>query len=76
MEMMAALFRDTKSFILGFTKDDIKIFLRALFMFLCCVFLYQCSSIIMDKSGNYDCRYVSQINDWICIDRTTGLTAK
>ena len=69
MDMIAALFRDTKSFLLGFNKADLKILLKAALIALLCVLLYQCKLFNEHAKETYDCKYVSQIDDWICINK-------
>jgi hypothetical protein len=73
MDMIAALFRDTKSFLLGFNKADLKILLKAALVALLCVLLYQCKLFNEHAKETYDCKYVSQIGDWVCIDKKNPL---
>ena len=69
MKMMAALFRDTKSFLASFNKADLKILLKAVLIALLCVLLYQCKLFNEHAKETYDCKYVSQIDDWLCVNK-------
>jgi hypothetical protein len=62
MEMMKALGRDTKSFMLGFNRRDIRTLLTVSLIVLGVV---SCADFwVADK---YDCQYSKKLDDWICV---------
>lgn len=69
MAAVEGLFRDTWSVLIGFKKQDFVRLLKAILLMLFCVLLYQCSLFREEAISTYDCKYVKQIDDWMCINK-------
>ncbi|MFU4390317.1 hypothetical protein [Pseudomonas paraeruginosa] len=66
MEMMKALGRDTKSFLMGFSRRDIRTLLIASLVVLGCV---SCADFWVSATDQYDCKYSKKIDDWVCVNK-------
>lgn len=64
MEMMKALVRDTREFLLGFSRSDIRTLLTVSLIVLGVV---SCADFWVTATDKYDCQYSKKIDDWICV---------